>query len=134
MVACGSLRVLRDLRVLVSPWTLVVNSCSCGWGEFEAGEVAGAGPVQRVLVPESVQAYQVERDGGAGVFEASLGQAAVAGAPDAGDGNALVDGAFDAGPQRVPGLEVLGVLGSPGGELGLVDVAGVHSELPAAGG
>jgi len=44
------------LATRLSP-TLVVNSCSGGWGEFEPGDVAGAGPVQRVLVPEGVQAY-----------------------------------------------------------------------------
>ncbi len=95
--------------------------------------MAGAGPVHRVAVPPGVQPDQVEGDRGVGVFQAGLGQPAVAGVPHAGDGHALADGAFDARAQGVSGLEVPGVLGGPGGELGFVDLLGVHGELAAPG-
>lgn len=53
--------------------TLVVNSCSWGQGEFEVGEVAGAGPVEWVAVPVGVRPDQVDCGGGAGVFGAGPG-------------------------------------------------------------
>ncbi len=43
--------------------TLLANSRSCGQGQLEAGEVAGAGPVHGVAVPPVVQADQVEGHG-----------------------------------------------------------------------
>src|SRR5664280_2035397 len=111
------------------PWWLIRVS----WGllGFEEGEVAGAGPVQRMAIPPGVEPDQVEGDRGVGVFHAGLIQAAVAGVAHAGDGYALADGAFNAGAQRVSGLEVLGVRGGPGGELRLVHLPGVHGELAA---
>lgn len=42
-------------------------------GEFEAGEVGGAGSVEGVAVSPGVQADQVEGGCGEGVFEVGLG-------------------------------------------------------------
>src|SRR5258708_7483114 len=77
------------------PWWFI--RVSRGQGEFESGEVACAGPVQRMAVPPCAKPYQVERDRGVGVFHAGLVQSAVAGLAYPGDGHALADGALDAG-------------------------------------
>jgi hypothetical protein len=42
---------------------------SRGQGDVETGQVAGSGPVQRVVVPVGVQAGQVERDRGEHVLQ-----------------------------------------------------------------
>src|SRR6266536_1511161 len=84
--------------------TLLANSGSCCEGEFEAGEVAGAGAVQGVAVPPGVQADEVEGDRCVDVFEVGFGQAAVAGLAGAGDGDGLMDGAFDTGAEAILGL------------------------------
>ena len=60
--------------------TLLAYSGLCGQGEFEVGEVAGAGAVQGMAVPPGIQPDQVERDGAVHVLKVGLGQAAVAGA------------------------------------------------------
>ena len=54
---------------LVSSSTLVVNFGSGCEGEFEAGEVAGAGSVEWVSVPPGVEPDEVECGGGEHVFE-----------------------------------------------------------------
>src|SRR4051794_40540950 len=96
--------------------------------------VAGPGPVQRMSVPVGVQADQVERDGGVDVLQPGLGQAAIAGAARSGHRDGLGDGALDAGPGGVTGPPVGGGLLGAGGGLGLVDLAGAHSELAAVPG
>src|SRR6266542_2561403 len=111
---------------------LLVNSGSCGQGQFEAGEVAGACPVQRVAVPPVVQADQVEGDGRVHVFQVNLLAAAVAGVSHVGDGDGLVDGAFDPGAQRVLCLEGVGGLLGAGVVEGLLDLAGPQGELTSA--
>jgi hypothetical protein len=58
--------------------------------------VAGAGVVEGLAVPPGVEADWVEGDGGVDVFEAGLGEAAIAGAAAAGDGYGLADGALNA--------------------------------------
>jgi hypothetical protein len=83
---------------LTTPMTLLANWL-CRQGQFEAGEMAGPGPVQRAAVPPGVQADQVERDRGEHVFQVGLGQAAIAGAAQAAHGDALPDGAFH--PARI---------------------------------
>ena len=98
---------------------------------FEAGEVAGSGAVEGVAVPVGVQPDQVERDRGVDVFEPGFGQPAVAGAADPGDRDGLADGSLDPCSAGVVGLPVRGVLGGPGGELGVVDLAWGHGELAA---
>jgi hypothetical protein len=54
-------------------------------GEFEAGEVAGSAAVEGMVVEPGIEADEVEGDGFVVVFEASLGQAAVAGVSGIGD-------------------------------------------------
>src|SRR6266545_7082961 len=74
-------RPRRALVVTVTGWlTLLAYSGLCGQGEFEVGEVAGAGAVQGMAVPPGIQPDQVERDGAVHVLKVGLGQAAVAGA------------------------------------------------------
>src|ERR1019366_9669585 len=98
------------------------------------GGWCGSGPAtSRPVVPPGFEPDQVEGGRGVGVLQAGLVQAPVAGAAHPGDGHALADGALDAGAQRVSGLEVLGVRGGAGGDLGLVDLLGVHGELAASG-
>jgi len=58
------------------PWWFIGSGCQA---EFEAGEVAGAGPVEWVAVPPGVESDQVQGDGGVDVIEMGLGQAPVAG-------------------------------------------------------
>src|SRR6266511_6359730 len=112
--------------------TLLAYSGLCGQGEFEVGEVAGAGAVQGMAVPPGIQPDQVERDGAVHVFKVGLGQAAVAGATQAGDGDGLADGALDTGPQGVVGPPVLGGLLGAGLTEGVVEVAWVQGELASA--
>src|SRR6266540_1616678 len=133
--------VWRKLSMVISKCTiacllpsaiLLVNSGSCGQGQLEAGEVAGACPVQRVAVPPVVQADQVERDGRVHVLQVHLLQSTVTGVSHVGDGDGLVDGAFDPGAQRVLCLPVLGFLLGAGVVKGLLDLAGPEGELASA--
>src|SRR5689334_17392077 len=81
--------------------------------------------------PPGVEADQVDRGGGQGVFQACLGQAGVTGMADSGDMSGLGDGPLDAGADLVSVAPVVGgLLGACGGER-LVDRAGVDGELPA---
>src|SRR6266511_4087242 len=133
--------VWRKLSMVISKCTiawllpsaiLLVNSGSCGQGQLEAGEVAGACPVQRVAVPPGVQADQVEGHGRVHVFQVNLLQAAIAGVSHVGDGDGLADGAFDPGAQHVLCLEGVGGLLGAGVVEGLLDLAGPQGELAAA--
>src|SRR6266511_4112952 len=74
------LRLQLVFRSFAAWVTLLAYSGSCGQGEFEVGEVAGAGAVQGMAVPPGIQPDQVERDGAVHVLKVGLGQAAVAGA------------------------------------------------------
>ena len=60
MLFCGQYRPCWSIR-------------SGGEGEFEPGEVAGAGSVEGVSVPPGVKSDEVERGGGVDVFEVGLG-------------------------------------------------------------
>ena len=86
------------------------SGSSCGGGEVQALEVGCSGPVQRFSGPPGVEADQVGRGGGDGVFEAGLDQPGVAGGADPGDVAGLADGALDPGADLVAVMPVLGGL------------------------
>ena len=71
-----------------------------------------------------MEADEVDRGGGEGVFQADFVEAGVSGLMDPGDGGDLVDGAFDPGAGAVDLFPGIGFLFGPGVPEGFVERAG----------
>jgi hypothetical protein len=86
--------------------------------------VGGSGALYGCVGPPGVQADEVDRGRGEGVFQGDFALAVVAGLTDTGDRGDLVDGAFDPGPSPVGLFPGVGLLFGAGVAQRFVQVAG----------
>jgi hypothetical protein len=93
-------------------WFRILLAYSVGRCEVEAGEVAGSAPVEGMLGEAGIEAQQVGRGGGDGVFEVTFPGAAIVGLAQAGGSDSMMHGAFDTAATPVFVVPDLGALGA----------------------